>query len=214
MIPGEAPGKGPDPRAVNVGWSQLCANGLQHVLIGGLLIDELTRHFAAVSQIRAPDLRSYIWRPGQATKIWIGNHYDIDVKTAGMRPALVVKRNSAQNTTLTIADSAGSTPEGFETFITQWVGSHTVFCWNSLGAGTELLGGEVAQDVTEFGPVIRRQFGLKAWKVIDIGPVADFEENKEGFVVPVTVGWAYEHKWMLEIESRRLKKIRIPGLME
>jgi len=127
-----------------------------------------------------------------------------------MLPALIVKRNGIQASRYLIGNQMQIDELGRQTYGIMWVGSHTIFCRAALGAQVEILAAEVSRYLTELWPVLTATgFSLQSWKPVDIGAVGVLEEEKQGFVVPVTFGWAYEHTWMVEHEARKLRQVSL-----
>jgi hypothetical protein len=99
-------------------------------------------------------------------------------------------------------------------FSTFWVGSHTLFCIGGTGAQAETLATEVRRDLTEFGPAILKTFCLLRFQVVEVGAISELEESTENFVVPVTVGYAFQENWQLLQQAPTLKRISLSLLTE
>jgi hypothetical protein len=52
------------------------------------------------------------------------------------------------------------------------------------------------------------------WQVVEVGPVAEVEEAKESFVVPVNVGWMYSEQWTIELNALKLAKVPLSTLLD
>lgn len=194
--------------------SNLCAKGWRPIMLTGLLRDLLVKHFQP-RLIEDSDLRSLIWREDEKqTKILIESIHRWRGELVEFRPAILVKRNTYQNQRLGIGDRVGADGRGMVRYSTFWVGSHTVFCIHGTGAGVEILATEVQRELTEFAPVVRQTLGLKKWSVTEVGAISEVEEARESFVVPITVGWAYEENWTLELESPKLRRISLSTLLD
>jgi len=187
--------------------STLCSKGWRPILLTGLLRDLLVRHFHDPANLEEADLSKYIWSEDERTGILIESIHRWRGDLTEKRPALVIKRNDYQNTRWGIADYVQLTEDGAYEFCTGYVGSHTVFCLQRTGASAEILGTEVVRELHQFHPVITQYLGLLRFGVIQVGAIAEVEEAKETFVVPVTVGWAYQDNWRLELESMRLRRM-------
>ena len=61
---------------------------------------------------------------------------------------------------------------------------------------------------------IARILDLKRIQVTQIGAVAELAEAQQNFVVPVTVGYAYEERWIIRPQVPRLNKISMSMLYE
>lgn len=183
-------------------------------MITGLLRDLMTKHFAGPRNIEEPDLRHLIWRAGVTTDILIESITRWRGEVVQKRPAVIIKPNGRQNVRLLWGDKAGPTEQGFMQYLTFWAGSHTLFCIHESGASAEILATEVQREVTQFAPAIVQYLGLHKWQVTEVGGVAELEESRESFVIPVTVGWVYEERWKLELESLKLRKVTLDVLLD
>lgn len=202
--------------------SQLaCSYGWRPILVTGLIRDLLIQHFADPALAEDPIFRladrqgrPNTWREGTDTGILIESIHRWRGELVGMRPAVVVKRNSYSSMRLGIGDRVRVDGRGFQTYATLWVGSHTCFCLHGSGAGVELLASEVQRTLTQYGPVISEYLGLMRWLVTEVGPINEVEEAKETFAVPITVGWAYQENWTLELESPKLRRVTTTTLLQ
>lgn len=183
-------------------------------MLTGMVRDILIRHFTAPSNIEEPDLRHLVWRADERTGILIESIHRWRGELVEKRPAVIVKRNAYQNLRLALGDRSGLTEDGHYEYSTFWVGSHTVFCLHGSGASVEVLASEVQRELTEFAPVIIQYLGLLKWAVTEVGEISEIEEAKETYVVPITVGWAYEEEWRVELESLKLRKIPLSVLLD
>lgn len=194
--------------------SALCSMGWRPIMITGMLRDQLTRHFATPMNIEDQDLRRLVWREDERSAILIESIYRRRADLLQKRPAVIIKPNSRRNLRLGILDFAGTTAQGHRLFKTYWVGSHTLFCIHGSGASADILATEVQRELTEFAEALREELGLHLFQVTEVGAVASVEEARENFVVPVSVGWAYEESWQLELESRKLRTVALSVLLD
>lgn len=194
--------------------SALCEMGWQPLLIGGLLIDQLRRHFGDAGTIESNDLRRYVWQDSEKTGILIESVYRWRGDVVELRPAVLVGRNAYQNQRLSIADLSGiDERRGTQEHTVMWIGSHTLFCIHGTGAGVDILATEVQRELTQFSPAIRQYLGLAKFQVTEVGAISEVEESTENFVVPVTVGWAYQENWTLRYESLALRRFPLSVLL-
>ncbi len=191
----------------------LCSTGWQPILITGLCRDLLACHFRAPLNLEQKDLRQYVWREDERTGILIESIYRWRGAIVEKRPALIIKRNNYHNLRAGIADFRGFDRQGFAVYSTFWVGSHTVFCIHTSGAGADILATEVQRELTQFHPIMVQYLGLMKWGVTEVASVVEVEEAKESFAVPITVGWAYEESWRLKKESLTLRRIPLSILL-
>lgn len=181
--------------------------GWRPIMLTGLLRDVLTRHFAAPLNIEEPDLRHLVWSEGVRTGILIESIYRWRGELVEKRPAVIVKPNGRKNVRYGIADMLGADDQGFMHYQTFWVGSHTLFCIHGSGASVEILATEVQRELTQFANVLVRYLNLMTFRVTEVGAIAELEEARESWVIPVTVAWAYEERWKVEMESLKLRKV-------
>lgn len=209
-----------EPPETNTGQSQfigttvssLCSLYPRPLIITGLFREILTTHFADPETIEEPDLRDLVWQPGTATSILIeSNHRHIPELTE-FRPAVIIKRNTMQNRRLGIADlnqGPPTDPAGRAHYTTFWAGSHTLFCIARSGAQAELLATEVYRQLHQFHPVIRDFALLLRFQVTEVGAIAELEEARESFVVPITVAYAFYDAWTITQEVPILRSVKL-----
>lgn len=182
------------------------------ILMTGVLRQLLLHHFADPRNIEDPALKdgayAAIWQDGPSTGIMIESVHRWRGDLADKRPAILVKRNAYRNLRVTIQDRQAVDGRGFEHYMTLWVGSHTVFCVHGTGAQCEILATEVQRELTQFGPAIGQQLGLHKFQVTEVGAVSE-EATTGWYVVPVTVGWAYQETWRLDPDSLPLKGVAL-----
>jgi hypothetical protein len=182
----------------------LCHTGWAPLILTGMLRDVMTRHFSQADFIEMPDLRKLIWNEAQTTRILIESVTRWRGDLTEKRPAILIARNAYKNRRLGIADKIGVDEEGNVNYTTFWVGSHTLFCIHGTGASADILATEVQRELTQFAPVFTEMIGLHKFQVTQVGKIGKLEEATENFVVPVTLGWAYEETWSIELEALRL----------
>lgn len=188
--------------------------GWRPIMITGLLRDWMIRHFCGNNNVEDADLRDLVWREDERTGILIESLHRWRGDLVEKRPAIIVKCNARQNNRVGIGDYAGSTAQGDELFETFWIGSHTLFCIHGSGASVEILATEVQRELTQFSSKIRQYLGLNHWQVTEVGEVAEVEEARESFVIPVNVGWTYSERWRLSKEALYVRKIPLSILLD
>ncbi len=208
----EPPTLDPQPRFAGVNLAQLWSYLPNGRLLTGMLRDHFSRHFTAEAAGAVhPQLSHLLWSETDRGNILIESSLRWRPTMVEVRPAIIIKRNAQTNTRMGVGDRLqgnASDRQGNAHFATYWVGSHTLFC---IGGGeqAEVLSIEVQAELTQFGPQIQEFTGLKRWQVTEIGAVGILEEHHESFVVPVTVGYAYEEKWAIRQEAPRLNAIEL-----
>ena len=188
--------------------------GWRPIMITGLILDLLRKHYATPLNIEERDLRSLVWQESVRTGILIESIHRWRGDLVQKRPAIVVKKNARHNVRKGIADYAGADEQGHVWFETFWVGTHTLFCIHESGASAEILATETQRELTQFGPLFTKYMDLFMWQVVDVGDTYDLEEARQSFVVPITVAWAYSEKWKLELESLKLRKVNLDILLD
>jgi hypothetical protein len=61
---------------------------------------------------------------------------------------------------------------------------------------------------------IRQNLGLRNFSVTDVGAIQELEESTENYVIPITVGWAYEHVWQLKRDSLPVQGFSFTGVLD
>ena len=185
-----------------------CHPGWRPLLLTGLFRGLMTHHFTAPN-IENPDLRTAIWREDVSSGILIESVYRWRGDMVEKRPAILIKRNAYQNVKLGIGNLAGTDGQGNQRFATMWVGSHTLFCIHGTGASCEILATEAQRELTQFGPATIQAFNLFKFQVLEVGTISELEEAKQNFVVPITIGWAYEEVWTLRDNALPLRSVDV-----
>lgn len=205
------------PQFIGTTFSNLCSLLPRPLILTGLLREILIRHFAKAEYIETPELAHLLWQEGEQSGILIESIHRWRPELTEKRPAVIVKRNSYANRRLGIADRNNGSPadmQGHAHYTTFWVGSHTLFCIGGSGAQAELLGTEVLRELHHFHPLIRATALLHRFQVTEVGAIAELEEARENFVVPVTVSYAYEDRWIIRQENPTLRSISFSQLLD
>lgn len=184
----------------------------------GLLRDRLIRHFHQQETIEQPELKHLIWQNNIATsKILIESVYRWKPQDTESRPAILIKRNAYQNFRAGVGDRHQGPPadrRGDPHYTTFWLGSHTLFCVGGTGAQAELLTSEVVRELSQFGPLVRKELRLHQFRVMEVGEISKLEEAEENFVSPVTVGYAYADNWTLLQQAPPLRIVSLSLITE
>lgn len=219
--PGSPPNKDACGTQSTVNVNYLCENGWQPLLITGFLRGVLTRQWSSPQNIISPEMKQYVWSEGQTTGILIESVHRYKPDRVGQRPSIMIKRNSYRNIQTGFnGEIFGGGLAAYETekgaisrHTTLFVGSHTLFCIHGTGASTEILAEEVKAHLVACLLPIRRNLGLRQFSVTEVGAIQELEESSENYVIPITVGWGYEHTWQLRLESLPLQSMSITGLL-
>jgi len=201
--------------------SYLCENGWQPLLITGFLRDLLIRQWANPQNIIAPEMKQYVWSEQPDSGILIESVHRYRADVVEKRPAIMIKRNSFRNMQVGFGGQIfGGGMEAYESekgaisrHQTLFIGSHTLFCIHGTGASTEILATEVMGHLVACLWPIRQHLALRQFSVTEVGAIQELEESRENFVVPITIGWGYEHTWQLRLESLPLQSVSMSGLL-
>lgn len=207
----------PAPQFIGASFSNLCSLLPRPLLLTGFFRDVLIRHFSSIDYIEAPELQRLIWQRGEQTNILIEAIHRWVPELTEHRPGVIIKRNAYANRRFGIGDrhhGPSADTVGNPHYATFWVGSHTLFCLGGSGAQAELLATEVQRELTEFGPVILKSLSLHRFQVTEVGAIAELEEATENFVVPVTVGYAYEQRWLIKRQAPTLRTISLSTILD
>lgn len=193
--------------------SDVCSTLARPLILSGLFREILTRHFAEPGNIEDPHLRKLLWRDAEnETQLVIEAHYKWKPELTEFRPAIIIKRNNWSNQRLGIGDQLQGPPAdkfGNPHYTTQWTGSHTLFCIAGSGTQAELLGTEVYREIHHFQHVIRKHAKLKQIRAVELGEISELDEDRNHFVVPVTVGYVLEDSWVVMQEAPVLRSVRL-----
>lgn len=181
-------------------------------ILTGALRDILIRHFYEENRIEHPELKRLLWRGVEPTNILIESHHRWTPQQTQTRPAIIIRRNEESNQRLGIDDRhqlPGPDLYGVEHYSTFWVGSHTLFCIGGSGIQSEFLAAEVKLELSRFAPILRPALHLHRFQVVKVGPSKPLKEWRDSWVVPVTVGYAYEDRWRLEPQTPKLARVSL-----
>lgn len=201
--------------------SYLCENGWQPLLITGFLRDLLARQWADPNNIITPEFKQYVWSEAASSGILIESVHRYRADVIEKRPAIMIKRNSFRNMPTGFSGqifgggfAAYENEKGaISRYTTLFTGSHTLFCIHSTGASTEILATEVMAHLVACTHPIRLHLGLRQFSVTDVGAIQELEESSENYVVPITVGWGYEHTWELKDGSLPLQGVSMTDIL-
>jgi hypothetical protein len=187
----------------------ICQLGWRPLLITGVLRRLMISHFSNPKFIEDPALNEAIWQNAPSTGILIESVHRWIGSLVEKRPAILLKRNAYQNMRITLNDYIGADEQGNDDYTTLWVGSHTLFCIHGTGASCEILATEAQRDLTQFAPVVKHKLGLVKFSVTDVGAVSEIEESQQNYLIPITVGWAYQESWKLVPEALPIRQINL-----
>lgn len=210
------------PQTIGKEVSSLCVTGLSPAqLLLGAYVSMLRRHFSA-----SPRFNNTLRPAGQAlplqdgfryigdtaqTGMYIGAAGAWDPATAGKRAAVAVKRNAFKSQRVGVNHQVqGNGPlDGNPRYGLLQLGSHTCFAIAQSEASADLLGTEVFNFFTEFGPVIRKDLRLTRFEAVSNGEPGLLEESKQHWAVPVVIASAFWQGWTYEDYGPPLKTLEI-----
>jgi hypothetical protein len=204
-------GSAPEVRIQKI--SALGSFGETPLLMTGALRQLLLQHFVDPDNVMSASLRAYLEREGAwaaetPSGIYIESIARWRPELTEARPALVIKEGDWQQDRMGIGARAGFEERtGAHLYGTFWNGAHTLFALGGEGAETQILAAEVAKLLVYFSEVIADQLDLHRFQVTAIGGLAALAESTENYVVPVSVGYAAEDRWAVQLEAPRLKRV-------
>jgi len=219
--PGEAPQKDECQPQGTIHIDYLCEYGWQPLLITGFLRDFLVRQWGNADNILSPEMKQYVWSGKSDSAILIESVHRYRSDVVGKRPAIMIKRNAFRNMqTGFIGQIFGGGAAAYENekgaisrHTTLFIGSHTLFCIHGTGASTEILASEVVGQLIAAMYPVRKRLKLRQFSVTEVGAIHKLEESSENYVIPITVGWCFEHVWQLKLESLPLQQVSLTGLL-
>lgn len=190
----------------------VCSYGWRLQLLTGFLVLWMQEHFVRADAIEDDKLDSKLWSPDiKENKVLIKSITKWKPQDTGLRPAIIVKRNSARVMRQIINDRhmpALGGPESTVTRCTSFIaGSHTLFCIADEGGECETFANEVYRELMQFAIILRPALGLHKLMVTEIGDLSLVEEATENYVVPITVAYAFEESWELMPQAPLLKRV-------
>jgi hypothetical protein len=189
--------------------SSLCSLGMRPILMTGALRQYFTQHFTDPDRIEAPQLRQNLWRADiNVSDIIIESLTRWRPDTAGVRPAVLIRRNDWQVSPLSIGNlHHGGGIDGGSRYSVQMNGSHTLFCLARESGEVEILAAEVYRLLLGFEPTIRDALKLLRFRVAQIGGPQPVLESREHWGVPITVGYSHEETWNIHKHAPLLRTI-------
>lgn len=197
---------------------QFCTLGPRPIVMTGLLRMWLINHFSSVdnTEDQTQTIRKLVWQT--------------DIKRAGIviesvtrwtkeltekRPAVMIKRNGWKRIKLGIGDRMQGTsdPDAQTAYGNAWQGSHTLFCIGGNGAEAETLCAEVYREINQFSQQVRAAADLLRIEVTEVGEVAELDEARQNFFVPVVVGYGFTEQWRIRQEVPIAKTLDLSLLM-
>lgn len=182
----------------------LCGKMPKPLLVTGILVQWLRKHFGSPWNIEDPLFKDVIWSPDLAsTGIIIDSVFKWNPAQTEGRPSIVIKRGPWRALNLGINNqklpsTSGSGACCFDNigaYNLLYQGSHTIFCIAGESAEVEILAAEVYREIAQLGPIIRPFFSFLRFQLADVGEPAILEESTENFVVPVTVSYGVQDIW-------------------
>lgn len=186
----------------------ICSVGATPTLVTGYLRQWLESHFAQPDTIEQKLLRSKLWKSVRTeTGIEIEAVTAWKPSTTEFRPALLIGRNDWNNIRLGIEDRMMGGTTSSDHYAAYFQGSHTVFAVSTLPFEAELLALEAYRELLGFGPVVRRELGLKRFQMSQVGKIFQVEEASQHYAIPITLAYVAEERWQITPHSPFLKQI-------
>lgn len=202
----------------------------QHIpnLLTGVILRLAQEHFANAANLAytidfdgVKGLENYIWtKDPKTTGIQIEPVTKWDPTDVQRRPAIYIKRNKWETHKLAINDGLstavipsisgkGAGNIRGEKHARGVIGSHTLFTVAKEGAEAELIAAEVFDYFMSFAPILRQEFNLLKFEVLELEDIKPVKEHQEMWVVPVVVAYASAWTWRLEAQSPFLQKLSL-----
>ena len=196
----------PENRLTEV--NSLCELGPQPLIMTGLLRLTLLSHYSNADNIEHAVFRERLFKEGDTTGIRIEDASVWTPTRTGKQPAIIIRRDDWKFIKKAISDSrSGTTPEGDAQYTTFWQGSHTLFCAAPSKAEAEILAAETYRYLQQFGPILRQQFGLGQFGVVQVGSLGPLEEDRTLWVVPITIGYGWAETWIIRRSIPPIQRI-------
>lgn len=197
---------------------QFCTLGPRPIVMTGLLRMWLIRHFSSADNVedQAQTIRKLVWQTNiKNAGIVIESITRWTKELTEKRPAVMIKRNGWKRIKLGIGDRMqGTSDQDAQTaYGNAWQGSHTLFCIAGSGAEAEVLCAEVYREINQFAQQVRAAADLLRIEVTEVGEVAELEEAKQNFFVPVVVGYGFMEQWRIRQEVPVAKTLDLSLLM-
>ncbi len=188
-----------------------CSTGVSPVMMTGFFVQMMRQHFVNPGSIVRDAFRERLWNQSAcASGINVADGSVWDPTRAGNQPSVVVKRNKWQIAQkMSIGSRYRLTTEGHWHYSAALAGSHTLFAIAKAGAEVEILTEEVYRFALTMAPVIRKEFNLLSFELLDIGEIGILKEATELYAVPITVAYAWEESWVLHQDAPLLKRLTL-----
>jgi hypothetical protein len=196
--------------------STLCSVDKQALGLTGAVMGILQFHFSNPDSVQHPQLKGYIWNNDvKLSKILLQHVWQWKIQTGEKRPAILVKRNALNYESVAIGDGAATVTDldddtlpltGQTEMQLSCAGSHTIFALSMIPGEAEILAGEIATKLVQFGQAIRQELGFSKFNLTTIGEIFSVEEASGYFGVPITLAYRYAEAWLVESEGPFLKR--------
>lgn len=187
--------------------SALCSMSLSPLRLTGFLVQHFQRHFTNMDAIGIAPLRQYTWDASpDRSRILVASLTRWDPQAAGVRPAVLIRRNDWNVSRIGINDALQSSTilDGSQRYEVLMSGSYTLFALSVEAGEAEELGFEVMEELLGFGKVFREKLDLARFIVTQIGRPQLVLESREHFGVPITVAHCHTYRWVVRQQAPRL----------
>lgn len=196
------------PQVVEPGPDSPC----QHIaattlFLTGIILDILRRHFSDPRRIVIPELRQLRWTEGEDTRLLIESMERWRPELTEHRPAILVREGEYRQSKLIMGAMHPPNLDGSLDHMVLWQGNHACVCLGASSGQARLLAHEVADELTQFGPLYRRQFHLQDWQVIGISSMAPLPEAERVRGITVSLGLGYQQLWSIHQQAVTLRKL-------
>jgi len=175
--------------------------------VTGIILDCLRQLFLNSNNLTHPLIKDFFWAADQTPnalkapfQLIIEDSFFFDVQKTGIRPAIIVKAGTWQESKLVIGDNGMNG----ETYYKKITGSHAIQIIAKSISQAELIAREVHGYLSHFGPILREWIDFSKWEVPNIGEPTELEEQAENVVIPITLNYEIVYSWELHPETSRL----------
>ena len=185
-------------------------------IITGVFLQFTRCMFFSADSIVNEQLKGYIWTDASDSRIVIDPSYKWNSKNVQQRPSIYIKREAVSiNSQLGLGAgqhvshfNADGNHRGVDNTVLM-SGGHSLICIGQSSSEAENIGHELLFKFIEYREPLQKEAKLGKLAVGGLSSVSKADENKENWVVVISLAWAYSHNWTLYQEAPILKKMAL-----
>ena len=163
-------------------------------LLKGVYLRLLAAHFSDPDNIGDEQLRQRIsekpYVDSDSTGILIKMVADWQPTTEELRPAILINRGQIDVERLTIGNQVGQDwVTGVASYISNLVGSHTIFAIARTADEADIIAVEVAKVLLVASPIIQKEVNLTRLQLMSVGEASRLEESKDHYAVAISIAY-------------------------